>query len=387
MNYTMIKKTLFIFMLLLPVILQLHCYTYKFTPEEHKDHVENFPAGEKQPIDGIWKDAWGNKFEINAGRIIVLDGLYPSVNYYDIKRVSPGRYTAKNVNIDSKHTISVVEENRIIIREPSYDQVLTSIGIFDPAKFEEEVKTVMEEANRPRIVIHDLSCKPKKMKPETPFKLQCTYTLHGPDADAEKLPVSFSYQISDTNRTLFRSKPSSFNASNHVRSQRVANLKASKEEGFYWIRATLNSGQLHAVDSCAFVISRDARYPDDRPLVDRLVGKYKIEGDGQTRLIVFTKEGNSLVPKFVIPNSVQMDKVRHECRVVSLTQDRMVLHQTILTSFDEYNVFNPSTVSEITIDLSDPLLEELPVRTKILQSNFLGTGTTFRSTMIRIEEQ
>ena len=95
MKYMMIKNSIPMFVYFFLIIVLLQCYSYKFTPEEFKDHVENFPAGEKQPIDGIWKDAWGNKFEINGGRIIVLDGLYPSVNYYDIKRVSPGKYTAK----------------------------------------------------------------------------------------------------------------------------------------------------------------------------------------------------------------------------------------------------------------------------------------------------
>lgn len=362
------------------------CFTYTITAKDVSDHLGNFPPGEELAIDGTWKDAWGNEFEMEAGRMYTEE-VYPQVHYHHIERVAPGKYKAQSSYVKSNYTISIVGEDKIIIRESSYDQVLTCIDLAHPDKFEEEFNVVKQEMDRPKIVVRGLSCVPRKMKPEMPFSLKCTYFLQRSDTSADTVPLTLSYQISEGNKVLFRSKPNTMSTPNRAESQRVVHLTASPKEGAYCIEVHLQSGSLSATDSCEFIIDRRVRYPDDRPLIDRLVGRYGNEGDNQTGTIVLFKEGNSLAAEYVPPpgdRSAEFN-VKHTFKVVALHEDRLVMLLTT-TMKDEYSVMDDTTIWEWTVDLTDPFLEELPVKLKVLKSSFMGMGMTSRGLMKRIDD-
>lgn len=77
--------------------------------------------------------------------------------------------------------------------------------------------------------------------------------------------------------------------------------------------------------------------------------------------------------------------VKHTFKVVALHEDRLVMLLTT-TMKDEYSVMDDTTVWEWTVDLTDPFLEELPVKLKVLKSSFMGMGDTSRGMMRRIED-
>ena len=395
--FVLIKRLFSVWMPALTAMLYLinGCAT---TPADvmHKDalHISQFPAGAAMPIDGIWKDPWGDKACIEKGRMFLIDFVYPMVVIADIQRIAPGKYkgvgTGSKMILGEDFTLTIVAEDKILLKTETTDRVYYRIKLNDPAGYRYELDVLRGAGKQHQkttvpLKIHRLTTAPQWVKPGAKFDLITEFTALS-HTDTQQVPVTMQYQILVQDRVLYQSKPTHVQAASGERMAKTIHLKAAKKTGRYQLRVELASAQTKAEQTVCFDISTQPAVATD---TQATAGPDLLE-DRDALLDALTGDWEFVIPGFP-PHSMRIQRQgeRLTAQLKFLKQwqvDECTLWLEKKTLKIRSRLSSPSlecwVVAEDTVTLNSQL-QDMPFRSKVLEGNSVRIGEVFKGTMRR----
>jgi hypothetical protein len=361
-------------------------------------HVVHFPPnGKPMPIDGLWKDPWGDRSRIAQGRMFKIDFPYPIVTLSHIKKIASGKYEAENTGskliLGDQVTLTIVDKDKLLILTESTDRVLYRIKLDNEqsflADFNQRLLTAKEERNVSSefgLFLQDFKILPSVVAPGEPFSLSVDYSANDPKLETD-IPVVFSYDILKGEKRFFRSKPVTIMCRQGQKNTRVVNLNASKQEGQYSVVVRMSYGDESKKVQKDFKISRselpsESSQNDNSELsvMERLVGAWVFESPGfpKDRLII-TKSGDRLQGRIVKGKTAKGGYIM-EYLTLELTDNVLMVRGKEIFNSDCWYEF------EEEVTLKEPL-DNLPVRVKLTNGNWcIRIGEIFKGKYVRVSE-
>ena len=262
-------------------------------------HKKHFPPGDRQAIDGVWRNPWGSfdvRFERGRAYEYRVAGMKlfipPVVWFSEIERVAAGRYRAilpaTNPMLGKKGdeiTISMLAEDRIVVRLPIGDRTFQMVKLDNKKAYLkefQEAKRLAGVAQAPIVLEVEIGApaieitrteiaRSAVVEPGTPFDLEVDFVVTGTATEQKTAPVVFAYSITTDGATVHDSEPTILAVPVGVSQSRTVHLTASEQEGDYRFEVMIKLGGAVATQSVNLLVGgREA-------LLDALAGTWLCE--------------------------------------------------------------------------------------------------------------
>ncbi len=365
-------------------------------------HKKNFPAVERQAIDGVWRDPWGT-FDVRFERGRAFQyrvckekiSIPPKVWFSEIERVAAGRYRgilpATNPMFGKKGdeiTISMLAENRIVVRVPIGDRTFQLVKLDSKNAYLEELQeakrlvgvapapVVLEvEIGAPAIEITRAAIVPSAVvEPGSPFDVEVDFVVTGTTAEQKTESVVFAYSISTDGATVYDSEPTILYVPVGVSQSRRVHLTASEQEGDYRFEVMANLGGEVATQLVNLLVGgREA-------LLDALAGTWLCEiPNFPSSRFELARRGDGLAFTALTDPSTQDDYVVDQSSV------EVSGGELVVTVRSQSDGLGCSFTSQDTLPLAGNL-RELHGTAEIIDGNWcIRIGETFNITYRKVE--